>query len=119
MRCPLLVSERMLSRPKLTVVLSHLAGVLASRARQASTLWLTTRPVLRVGRREVDQMDFIVFEVSSCMFRRDPRWMYLRRRDRKVVSDRRSDAAGGSADRWGRSRRSSAAKYGPDMHPAG
>lgn len=72
----MLVSDRMLSRPKLTVVLSHLTGVLADRARQASTLWSTTRPVLRGGRQEVDQMDFIVFEVSSWMFRRDP-WMYL------------------------------------------
>ena len=39
MRCPLLVSERMLRRPKLTAVLSCLTAVLADRARWADTLW--------------------------------------------------------------------------------
>ena len=63
MRCPLLVSERMLSRVKLSEVLSQLVVVLADRARQASTLWSTARLVERGGRRELDQMDFIAVEL--------------------------------------------------------
>ena len=83
MRCPLLVSERMLSRAKLSEVLSQLMVVLADRARRANTLWSTARLEehggRRVHRRELDQMDFIAVELLWWKFRRDPQWMYLRR----------------------------------------
>lgn len=110
MRCPLLVSERMFSRPKLTVVVSYLTAVLADRARLDSTLWLATRPVLGAGRRELDQMDWIVFEESTRKLRRDPRWMYLRR-GRKTMSGWRCSAVGGGSSQWKRSLRSSTAGY--------
>ena len=63
MKCPLLVSEWMLSRAKLSEELSQLVVVLADRARRANTLWSAARLVecggRRVRRRELDQMDFI------------------------------------------------------------
>ena len=63
MRCPLPVSERMLSRGKLSEVLSQLVVVLVDRARQANTLWSTAQLVERGGRRELDQLDFIAVEL--------------------------------------------------------
>ena len=63
MRCPLPVSERMLSRAKLSEVLSQLVVVLVDRARQANTLWSTARLVEHGGRRELDQMDIIPVEL--------------------------------------------------------
>ena len=53
----------MLSRAKLSEVLSQLVVVLADRARRASMLWSTARQVERGGRGELDQMDFIVVEL--------------------------------------------------------
>ena len=41
MRLPLPVSERMLSRAKLSDELSQMVAVLANRARRANTLWST------------------------------------------------------------------------------
>ncbi len=98
MRCPLLVSERMLSRAKLSEVLSQLVVVLGDLARRANTLWSTTRLVERGGRRELDQMDFIAVELLWWKFRRDPRWMYLRR-GWKVMSRRRWNASGAGPGR--------------------
>lgn len=104
------VRERMFSRPKLSEVLSQLAVLLASRGRLANTLWSITRPVLREGRRELDQMDPIVLELSVRKLRRDPRRMYLRE-GRKALSGLRCSTAGRGSDRWQRSRRSSAVEY--------
>jgi len=84
MRCPLFVSERMFNRPNLTVEVLYLTAVLAARARLASTLWLTARPVLGGERRELDQMDLIGFEESTRKLRWDPRWMYLQESDVQV-----------------------------------
>lgn len=53
---PLLVSEWMLSRAKLTEELSELLVVLANRARQANMLWSTAWLVKGGGLRELDQI---------------------------------------------------------------
>lgn len=98
MKCPLSVSERMLSRAKLSAVLSQLVGVLADRARRANTLWSTARLVERRGRRELDQMDFITVELLWWKFRRDPRWIYLGR-GWKAMSGRRGKASGAGPGR--------------------
>lgn len=81
MRCLFFVSERTLSRPKLTVELSFLRYELTvDRAMLASTLWSAVAlPASLLGRWVVEQSDLMVLESLKWKLRRLPRWMYLQR----------------------------------------